>query len=230
MAQSAHEFIPTRRSLLSRLKQWDDRDSWDYFSKTYRGLLFSVALKSGLSDSEAQEAVQETLISVARKMSEFKYDPAVGSFKGWLLQVTRRRIADQFRKRPRESCFSAGSRDQTTRTATVARVPDPSSANLEAVWDDEWRKNLVGAALERVKRRVKPHHYQLFELYTLKEWPVDRITAVFRVTTGQVYRARFRVANLLKLEIQRLQTEMQSGSVHFCGRRRFAPRGLVRHE
>ena len=82
-------------------------DSWDYFSKTYRGLLFSVALKSGLSDSEAQEAVQETLISVSRKMSEFKYDPAVGSFKGWLLQVTRRRIADQFRKRPRESCFSA---------------------------------------------------------------------------------------------------------------------------
>ena len=112
----------------------------------------------------------------------------------------------------------------------VARVPDPSSANFEAVWDDEWRKNLVGAALERVKRRVKPQQYQLFELYTLKEWPVDRITAMFRVTTGQVYRARFRVGNLLKIEIQRLQTELKSGSIRVCGRHGFARRGFVRHE
>ena len=49
---------------------------------------------TGLTDAEAQDVVQETMLSVAKQMPRFKYDPALGSFKGWLLQITRRRIAD----------------------------------------------------------------------------------------------------------------------------------------
>src|SRR5437867_7448085 len=100
--QDTDELLPTRRSLLTRLKQWDDQESWRDFFNTYWKLVYGVALKAGLSDAEAQEVVQETVISVAKQMQDFKYDPAVGSFKSWLLQLTRRRIVDQFRKRPRE--------------------------------------------------------------------------------------------------------------------------------
>ena len=38
------------------------------------------------------------MISVARKMPEFHYDPAKGSFKQWLLLITRRRIQDHLRR------------------------------------------------------------------------------------------------------------------------------------
>jgi len=55
-----------------------------------------VAVKAGLNDAEAQqEVVQETVISVAKQMPGFRYDPTRGTFKGWLLKITRRRIADQ---------------------------------------------------------------------------------------------------------------------------------------
>ena len=210
--QRAEEFIPTRRSLLTRLKQWDDEESWRDFFDTYWRLLYAVALRGGLNDAEAQEVVQETVISVAGKMRDFKYDPAIGSFKSWLLQLTRRRIADQFRKRPREFRFPADAPDQTTRTAAVARIPDPASLDLETVWDDEWRKNLFSAALERVKRRVKPRQYQLFELCVLKEWPVRRIAGTLGVNASQVYLARFRIGNLVKKEVQSLKAETRSTS------------------
>ena len=59
----------------------------------YWRLIYSAAVKSGLSDAEAQEVVQDTVITVAKKMEEFTYDPAVDSFKGWLLYLTRKRIA-----------------------------------------------------------------------------------------------------------------------------------------
>jgi len=36
---------------------------------------------------------------VAKQMEEFKYDPKIRSFKGWLLLQTRWRIADKMRKR-----------------------------------------------------------------------------------------------------------------------------------
>src|SRR5438876_1995300 len=92
------ELIPTRWSLLHRLKDLDDQQSWRQFFDLYWRLIYGVAIKAGLRDAEAQEAVQETIIAVARNMPEFQADPQAGSFKGYLLTITRRRIADQFRK------------------------------------------------------------------------------------------------------------------------------------
>src|SRR2546426_1573632 len=75
---------------------------WKDFFDTYWKLVYGVAIKSGLNDAEAQDVVQETVLSVAKKMHQFKYDPAAGSFKNWLLLITRRRIADHLRKVYRE--------------------------------------------------------------------------------------------------------------------------------
>ena len=58
--------IPTRYTLLSRLEDRGDQDSWKDFFDTYWRLIYSVALKSGLTEAEAQDVVQETIISVAR--------------------------------------------------------------------------------------------------------------------------------------------------------------------
>ena len=56
-------FIPTRWSLISRLKDWDDRESWKNFFDTYWKLIYGAAIKAGLSDVEAEEVVQETVIT-----------------------------------------------------------------------------------------------------------------------------------------------------------------------
>src|SRR5262245_26498265 len=93
----------TRASLLERLKNWEDKESWREFFAIYWRLIYSTATKAGLSDAEAQDVVQETIITVAKKMPGFKYDPAIGSFKSWLLHTTRWKITDQFRKRGREN-------------------------------------------------------------------------------------------------------------------------------
>src|SRR2546426_3422980 len=93
------ECIPTRRSLLTRLKNLDDQGSWKDFFDTYAKLIYRVATKAGLTDAEAQDVVQETVIIVAKKIPGFKYDPAIGSFKSWLLLITRRRIEKQLKKR-----------------------------------------------------------------------------------------------------------------------------------
>ena len=62
-------------------------------------MIHSIALKSGLTEAEAQDVVQETVICVAKDINKFKRDRQFGSFKGWLRNLTRWRIADQLRKR-----------------------------------------------------------------------------------------------------------------------------------
>jgi RNA polymerase sigma factor (sigma-70 family) len=197
----------TRRSLVERLDNWEDRKHWQEFFDTYWKLIYSAARKSGLTDVEAQEVVQETIITVAKNVGKLRYDPAIGSFKGWLLNITRWRIADQFRKRQPTDLKRSHPRDDRA-TATIERVPDAAAVDLDSVWDKEWQENLLAAAVARVKKRVDPKQFQIFDCYVRKEWPAQKVAADLRVSVGQVYLARHRISALLKKEINKLQKQI----------------------
>lgn len=206
--QEQDEFIPTRHSLLSRLKDWDDDKSWSEFFDTYWKLIYSVAARSGLSDAAAQDVVQETVVSVAKKMHEFKYDPAVGSFKNWLLLVTRRRIADHLRKHYRQVNIAEPAPKEGSATAQAEKLADPALPILDQIWDEEWRKNLMDAAIRRVKGQVKAKQWQMFDFYVLREWPITKVASVLKVNVGQVYLAKHRVSRLIRKQLQDLEKRM----------------------
>jgi RNA polymerase sigma factor (sigma-70 family) len=200
--------LATRRSLVDRLANWDDQQRWQEFFDTYWKLIYSAARKSGLTDAEAQEVVQETVITVAKNVDRLEYDPAIGSFKGWLLQITKWRIADQFRNREPEAVKCSRSQDDRL-TATIERVPDSRIVDLEAVWEAEWRDNLFEVAIARLKKKIDPKQFQIFDCYVRKEWPAQKVAERLRVSIGQVYLARHRVAALLKKEIKALEKSSQ---------------------
>jgi RNA polymerase sigma-70 factor (ECF subfamily) len=210
----AQPFLATRRSLLSRLKESDAQESWRQFFDTYWRLIYTTALNAGLTDWEAQEVVQETILTVSRKIKSFRYDPVVGSFKGWLLTIVRWRIADQFRKRqheipPRESSGRRGT--ETQGTATAERIADPGGIDLDAIWEEEWQRTLFTAALARVKSQANARHYQMFDLHALKEWPVQKVAQTLGVSAGQVRLAKHRITALMRQEVARLEKEEEKG-------------------
>jgi RNA polymerase sigma factor (sigma-70 family) len=196
--------IATRRSLVDRLANWDDQRHWQEFFDTYWKLIYSTARKSGLTDEEAQDVVQETIITVAKKIDKLRYDPAIGSFKGWLLHITRWRIVDQFRKREPGNAKVLRSSDDRF-TATIERLPDANAVDLDALWEREWQENLFAAAIARVKRKVDPKQFQIFDCYVRKEWPAQKVAAELRVNIGRVYLARHRVSAALKKEVKSLE-------------------------
>ena len=206
-AVTRKEFLVTRRSLVERLADWGDQRNWHEFFETYWKLIHGVAVKAGLTDSEAQDVVQETIITVAKRVEGLKYDPEQGSFKGWLLHITRWRIADQFRKRePAAESGGRRKRGDTHRTATIERAADPAGFDLEATWDAEWKGHLFTAAVARVKRKVDAKQYQIFDCYVMKEWPVKKVTAALGVSVAQVYLAKHRVSALMKKELKGLES------------------------
>ena len=99
MAGDKHSSIQTRPSLLNRLKTGDDTGSWQEFYRVYGKLVRDFAIQAGLTDTEADEVVQETAIAVSRHLPEFRYDPKVCRFKTWLLNQSSWRIIDQIKKR-----------------------------------------------------------------------------------------------------------------------------------
>ncbi|MEC5127493.1 sigma-70 family RNA polymerase sigma factor [Verrucomicrobiales bacterium BCK34] len=209
------QFAATRMSLIERLADWEDQRTWDEFYQTYWRLIFSVSTKSGLSHDEAFDVVQETVLSVAKQWKKGqKYDPAKGSFKTWLMNITRWRIADQFRKKQRnpaamnQSGGTPGGDGDMRNTATIERLAGEDGEDvLEQMWENEWRTNLSEVAIERVKKLVSPKQFQIFHAYVIKDWDVKRVKDELGVSPSQVYLAKHRVGGLIKKEIDVLKKE-----------------------
>ena len=207
--QPAYEdTLATRASLLGRLKNWEDSHSWEEFAQMYSRLIRAVAIKAGLTEAEAKDVEQETLLSVAKKIHEFESNPERGTFKGWLLNLTRWRIMDQLRRRPPAAASGSFCSENTrTATPTVERVPAPD--NIEAEWEIEWKRNIMETALARIGRKVKAKHLQIFDLYSRRRWRAAKVARELGVTMVQVYLVNHRLTKLLRKEIAYLDTRLE---------------------
>jgi RNA polymerase sigma factor (sigma-70 family) len=202
-------YAKTRKSLIARLDNWEDQKTWDEFYQTYWRLIYAVAIKAGLRPEEAFDCVQETILSIAKQSKKKLYDPEQGSFKTWLMNMTRWRINDQFRKRKKDTAMMGGEWDDERKTAVIDRIEDPNGDVLSRLWDVEWKKNVADAALARVKAQVSPKQYQIFDFYVIRQWSPQKVQEKLNVSMAQVYLAKHRVGAVLKKELAKLEDEME---------------------
>lgn len=201
--------VPTRQSLLRRLRDSSDDESWRTFFETYWRLIYNVARKSGLSDDQAQEVVQETVIAVARKIPDFRYDPAKGSFKQWLLLICRRRIQDHLRRiyNSRLAPQFSDCHDLTEHAASDDALPDEEmERNLEVAW----RENIFERALARVKQRANPKSFQVFDCVVLRNMAPSEVASMLGLNSAQVYLAKHRVSAAVKRAAKQIEQELSS--------------------
>jgi RNA polymerase sigma factor (sigma-70 family) len=201
--------LPTRQSLLSRLRDWRDDEGWREFFDAYWRLIYRVARQAGLDDATAQDVVQNTFIYLARRMPKFRYDRARGSFKSWLRCVTRSRIS-AFRRRAQANEPPLPEPPLEGDDAPIwESVPDPAGDAADEIWQREWEANLLKTALRRVGPKVSAKQLMIFELAALGEVPLKQVARKLEVSLAQVYLARHRVGRLFKAEIARLRRETE---------------------
>ncbi len=188
--------LQTRHSLLSRLRLCDDQAGWREFFDRYWRLIYSFARKSGMTDADAQDIVQEVMLSVSKSLPDYRRQQG-GSFKGWLLTIVRRRMADHWR-----ATLPKGQ-------LTVPLPEQPSSlpsdeAALEKVWQAEWEGRIFEVAAQRVQQRVGARNYLIFDMLVRQQTPLRDVCRSLGVNAAQVYLAKHRVGRLMKEEVEKL--------------------------
>jgi RNA polymerase sigma factor (sigma-70 family) len=203
MPTETDELIPTRETLLSRLRDLDDRTSWEEFFDTYWRLIYNVARRAGFSDAAAQDIVQETLVTLSRHMPEFRYQPGVGSFKSWLLQITRSRIFDALRRKHSRQDGKFVVREEALSTSVLEA--QPTDSELDAIWEKEWNSHLLDRAMEHVKRHADARQFQLFYLHVVENVPALQVARRLGAKLPEIYFAKYKISARLKKEIRRLE-------------------------
>jgi RNA polymerase sigma factor (sigma-70 family) len=193
-----HELISTRASLLGRLNDWRAEDGWMEFFDIYWKLIYHIARRSGLSHAEAKDVVHETIIAVRKNLPSFLYLPGTGSFKNWLLRLTHWRIIDRQRQP-----HPAGPDLNAVHSNLASHLP-PAPTEIESLWGREWNRNLIHAAVDRVRLKVDARQFQIFDLCVLRNWPVSRIVKTLKIHRARIYLAKFRITCLINKEARHL--------------------------
>ena len=196
--------LETRSSLIQRLKATINGESWEEFFHTYWELIYNVARRAGLSEADAQDIVQETILKIHKSLDRFEYNRKRGTFKGWLRTVTRSRLNDFFKKQQRRPALNHPLEEAA---GELQNLEDPEGPEIEKIWDEEWNRNLIQAALSRTKKLSSPKQFQIFKCHYIDEWTVRETCRTLGVNAAQVYMAKQRVGKIFRESVEALEKQ-----------------------
>lgn len=188
----------TRSSLLLRLRDRCDADSWSQFVLTYAPIIQDFLRKRGLQDADARDLTQEVLAAVAAAIGTFEYSSKRGSFRSWLFTITVNRLRNFYRDAQRRI---QGSGDTAVRQL-LEEQPDP--CNGFAVWDTIYEQRIFQRAAELVRRDVRETTWRAFWQTAVEGRPAKDVAAELGMTQASVYLAKGRVIARIRKQVDLL--------------------------
>lgn len=194
------QLLTTRPSLLVRLRDAQDSEAWRQFVELYASLIYGLARKRGLQDADAADVTQEVFHKVSTAIRKLEYDPQCGSFRGWLLTLTRHGLHDFLaRRKPHHR----GSGDSSMQ---VRLEEQPACEQEETFWDQEYERRVFAWAVERVRPCFKEQTWQAFWQVAVEGKSSGEAARTLGMTVGAVYVAKCRVQARLRAEIEGLES------------------------
>ena len=187
----------TRSSLLVHIQDLADQVAWSQFVDIYGPVVYGFGRKRGLQEADASDLTQEVLRAVASTASRFTYDARRGSFRGWLYTVARNKLHDFVASRSRQ-CQGSGD-------AGVQAILDEQAApEEESLWEDDYQRQLLGWAKDRIRGRFEDPTWQAFWLLAVEGKTGKEAARTLNLTHAAVYMAKSRVLASLKAEIRQI--------------------------
>ena len=183
----------TRASLILRLKNAEDVAAWNDFVAIYAPVIFRVACRHGFQTADAENLIQEVLLSISRALPQWLQREDRGSFRAWLLKIARNEAVDMLTRRATRPL----GKDGQDAERLLAEVPDPRR-DLSSQFDVEYEQAVFQWAAAQVRDSVSETTWQSFWLTHVEGLSVDTAAKQLNMRAGTVYVARGRVMNHIK--------------------------------
>ena len=190
--ESQDNKLNTRVTLLIRLRNKYDDDSWEEFTNYYGNYVYAVLKGMGVDFSELDDMNQSILLKLWKSLPDFEYQPEKGSFRSWLCTVIRRTVFNYFRDK---------------KDTSELRTEDAVKADVERIAEREWMVHIASLAWENIKDDFSD---------TVKETYVrlsngknaDEIAESMNISRGSVYVYKERIQKALRREVRKLNRDL----------------------
>jgi RNA polymerase sigma-70 factor (ECF subfamily) len=195
----ATDFPETRDSLLVQVRSPANREAWEQFALAYRPVVYRLARRHGLQDSDAQDLAQQVLMAVASAIGSWEKSDESVRFRHWLRRVARNAIVNALSRRPHDRAAGSSSVHELL---LEHADPDPES---DAQIELEYRRELYLRAARIVRSDVAPETWRVFELTVVENRNIVEAAVVLERPVGTIYAARSRIMRRLREAVSELE-------------------------
>jgi RNA polymerase sigma-70 factor (ECF subfamily) len=186
--------LHTRPSLLVRIRDPQDAESWRSFVELYTSPVLRYCRLRGLQDADAADVTQEVMAQVARAMRSFRYAPERGRFRDWLGTITRRKVNRHLTKRNLGTTGGGGK-------YRPEAMLNPRVIEADPDWSAEFNAQILRAALERVRPLFGPVTWSAFAGVWMEDRTAAETASALGISLESVYVAKSKVLKRLEEEV-----------------------------
>lgn len=198
------EFPDTRESLLMHLQVGENPNAWREFVSIYRPIIYRMARRRGMQDADAQDLVQQVLVSVSNAIENWERRDESIRFRHWLRRVTRNAIYNVLNRAPLDRAAGGTSIQQRLDQEPNERCDFDREVRLEH------RREVYLRAANIVRSRVTKETWEIFQMSVVRGIPVEQVSESVGKSVGTVYAARGRVMSKLRNIVDEIEASFDS--------------------
>lgn len=185
----------TSLSLLDRVCQQTDSESWDRLVELYAPLLKRWLRRYEVQHSDAEDLLQEVFTVLVRDLPKFRHNRRTGAFRSWLRTILVHRLRDFWRSRQYRPVA-------TGKTGFLKQLDElaEDASGVSQMWNREHDEYVMKRLMDTVQGQFEPKTWQAFHRQVVDGLRADVVAAELGVSLGGVYMAKSRVLNALRRE------------------------------
>ena len=195
--------LNTRLTLLQKIKNCQDEQSWEEFVDYYKGYIYAIILNMNINYHDTQDLVQAVLLKAWKNLPEFEYDPGKGRFRGWLTTVTKNTVKRFLHKQSRQ----ISNADEEKRKEFEQYLENVSLPDIDNIAQREWEAYISKMAWQNISEDLADTVRTVFEHLMNGEKPRE-IAQKYDFAENTVHVYKKRVQKLMFKEILRLEAEL----------------------
>ena len=197
------EDFPTSPTLLARVRNRADAESWREFYEFYHPLLVRYLCRLGLKEHATDDVIQEVFARLLHTLPDFTLGGKPGRFRGYLWKVTFSALVDQARQ------LKARRHAEEEWVRRFHDADETESRRVEEEWYQVERQHRLDIAMQRVRSVTSAQSWVCFEERLLRERPAAAIAAEMGITANAVFVYASRVLKAVRVECAALAEESE---------------------
>jgi RNA polymerase sigma-70 factor (ECF subfamily) len=192
----------TNLSLISRVRDRSDVESWRQFCQFYQPLLSRYLRRLGLDDHTASDVIQDVFVRLLQALPTFQLDKTRGRFRSYLWRLTYSALVDRARR------AKAQRQAEEEWVKRFQRDDEAESQKLHQELNEINHQQILERAMPRVRSVTSSRAWRCFEERCLRHRSGADVAAELGMTDKAVFVYASRVLKAVRKQCAALAEEL----------------------